>query len=95
MKSGSFQVSLMRLRYSIAALAWFTAIVAIAAALPPRHDLVGVAPGRPGITRVDWRIGWELSWELCWELLWRGAVVVALCIVVWLFRQRGRGLPPY
>jgi hypothetical protein len=79
-------------RFTITTLAWFTAIVAIAAALPRRRSLVVefVSTGsltKSYLTREFWPLGWEL--------LWRGAVVVALCVIVWFFRRRGRGLPPY
>jgi len=82
----------MRPRFTITALAWFTAIVAIAAALPRRRSW-GVEVLTVGgltkhyLTREYWQLGWEL--------LWRAAVVVVLSSVVWLLMRRGRGLPPY
>lgn len=81
---------MIRARFSIAALAWFTAIVALAAALPRRHHLVPRVVGgvfkKTYLTREDWPLGWEL--------LWRGGVVVGLCLIVWLFTRPGKGLPP-
>jgi hypothetical protein len=91
MEPGVSRISLMRPRFTIAALVWFTAIVAIAAALPRRRHWVAVTTGDVlQITRLD-----RPFWPLGWELLWRGAVVVVLCLIVWLLKNRGRGLPPY
>jgi hypothetical protein len=82
----------MRPRFTITALAWLTAIVAIAAALPRRRSWVVEVLTVGGLTKHHLT---REYWPLGWELLWRGAVVVVVCFVVWLLSHRGRGLPPY
>jgi hypothetical protein len=77
-------------RFSIAALAWFTAIVAIAASLPRRRSWVIVETGFPlKLTRLT-----REYWSLEWELLWRGGVVVGLCLIVWFLTSGRQELPP-
>jgi hypothetical protein len=38
--------------------------------------------------------GRETRAQRGWELQWRGAIVVILCLVVWLLTRRDKGLPP-
>ena len=69
-------------RFSITALLWFTAIVAIVTALPRQRPWgVGVLSIGNGIKKTYLT---REYWPLGWELFWRGAVVVGLCLIVWV-----------
>jgi len=65
-------------KFSIAALAWLTAVVAVAAALPRVEMTIHFGTNGESVSVSRHQL------PLAWELVFRGVVVAVLLLVVWL-----------